>query len=163
MPLSCDLHNNYFFPLAICGYWVTLTPNKLVFRHLIHLTRGEQPWCRPAQVTSKPCGFIKVVTLNLSSTCEGRMGFPPCHQLAVAWWGAQGRGSGGVCLSFQQQNSQRSNRTCVIVLPLATFRSGSSTEQAPMNIKWIRASEKGAWTEAGGRVGWGVGNWGMRE
>ena len=162
MPWSCDRHNNYFFPLAICGYWVTLSPNKLIFWHLIHLTRGEQPWCRPAQVTGKPCGFIRVVTLNLSSTCECGVG-SPCHQLALAWWGAQGRGSGGVWLSLQQKNSQRSNRAHGIVLPLAIFRSGSSREQAPTNINWIKASEKGAWPEAGGRVGWMVGNWGMRE
>ena len=97
MPLSCDLHNNYFFPFAICGYWVTLTPNKLVFRHLIHLTRGEQPWCRPAQVTSKPCGFIKVVTLNLSSTCEGRMGFPPLPSAGSCLMGSSRQGLWG-CL-----------------------------------------------------------------
>ena len=138
MPLSCDLHNNYFFPLAICGYWVTLTPNKLVFRHLIHLTRGEQPWCRPAQVTSKPCGFIKVVTLNLSSTCEGRMGSPP----AISWQLPDGElKAGALGVSASPSSSRIPRKATGPVssdddhLPLATFRSGSSTEQAPMNIK----------------------------
>lgn len=69
-----------FFPLAICGgYWVTLTPNKLIFRHLIHLARGSCPGA--GQHRSRVSrGFISVVTLNLSSACEcGRD--PP----AISW------------------------------------------------------------------------------
>ena len=154
----------FFFPLAICGYWVTLTPKKLIFPHLICLIGGEQFLCRPAQATGKPGGFIKAMTSNHSGTCDCGMRFFPHLQLAAAWWRAQGRSSGVVASPSSRRIPGEGTGAASSSCPRPLLGQDVAQSRHPRTFtEWEHMKkDPGQRLGEGGGEGWASGGWGNR-